>query len=96
LENRDFKDFEEDLKKITDDLYGDLAKSIITEVLDRDTMEAKVKVIGKNRSSSVRKTTVSITLCTGQVIKIPSYYGSRKSKSKRKKRNEDLMEVVSI
>lgn len=86
LENRDFKDFEEDLQKITNDLYGDLAKSIITEVLEKDTMEAKAKVIGKNHGLSVRKTTVSITLCTGQVIEIPSYYGSRKSKSKRKKK----------
>lgn len=80
----DFKGFEESLKLEVDNLYDDLSKSIITDVLDTDEMENKAKEIGKKLNLSVRKTTVKITLCTGTEVTIPSYYGTRHVKKKEK------------
>ncbi len=84
LESGEFNCVEQELKSLTDNLFNDLLESILVSALDNPSMEKKAKQMGKTLNLSVRKTEVSILLCTGKRIKIPSYYGSRKTKKKKR------------
>jgi len=43
LEKGDFKGFENDLKKVTDDLHDDLAESAMARVMSKASIEKKPK-----------------------------------------------------
>jgi len=92
IEQGDFISLEKELKDLTDNFAKDLTESLLTEAIESPEMEKKAKAIAEVRRLKIRKTTVEIRIWNGQLIRIPSYYGSpkinytKKRKGRKRKR----------
>ncbi len=90
VQKGDLHEFENQLVRQTDDLYNELAQTLVEDVAQTPEMEETARVLAKKKGmGSVRRTTVKLQLRTGCQVPVTSWYAERsRPKGRRKKKKQ--------